>query len=154
MMEVEEIQAWLFYIEPLPGVSLSHFIGQFRRANNLTLAALGKEAGFGGVIMIETKKGSRLAAGEKSNFNSEGFQLFRLRGFSPELTFQNSLEPEEAPVNKPTIYWNPAANTLENLGVFSFKVKIPVEVKTMNIYVEGTTAEGFPFAKMFKVSDF
>ncbi len=111
-------------------------------------------AGFGGVIMIETKKGSRVAAGEKSKFNSEGFQLFRLRGFSPELTFKNSFDSEEAPVNKPTIYWNPAANTLENQGVFSFKVKTSVEVKTMNIYVEGTTAEGFPFAKMFKVSDF
>lgn len=111
-------------------------------------------AGFGGVIMIETKKGSRVADSEKSNFNSDGFQLFRMRGFSPELTFKNSSGSEEIPVNKPTIYWNPAANTLENQGVFTFKVKTPEEVKTMNIYVEGTTAEGFPFAKMFKVSDF
>lgn len=111
-------------------------------------------AGFGGVIMIETKKGSRVAAGIKSNFNPDGFQLFRMRGFSPEFTFKNSLEPEEAPVNKPTIYWNPEANTLENQGVFTFKVKTPAEVKTMNICVEGTTEEGFPFAKMFKVSDF
>lgn len=111
-------------------------------------------AGFGGVIMIETKKGARTPAGEKSNFNSEGFQLFRLRGFSPELTFKNSFDSDEAPVNKPTIYWNPTANTLENQGVFTFKVKTPAEVKTMNIWVEGTTEEGFPFAKMFKVSDF
>ncbi len=111
-------------------------------------------AGFGGVIMIETKKGSRILAGEKSNFNSEGFQLFRMRGFSPELAFKNSFDSDEAPVNKPTIYWNPAANTQENQGVFTFKVKTPAEVKTMNIWLEGTTAEGFPFAKMFKVSDF
>jgi len=111
-------------------------------------------AGFGGVIMIETKKGSRVAAGEKSNFNSEGFQLFRLRGFSSELTFKNSSESDEAPVNKPTIYWNPAANTLENQGVYTFIVKTPEEVKTMNIWLEGTTAEGFPFTKMFKVSGF
>ncbi|MDI1321370.1 MAG: carboxypeptidase-like regulatory domain-containing protein [Algoriphagus sp.] len=111
-------------------------------------------AGFGGVIMIETKKGIRVAAGDKSNFNSEGFQLFRMRGFSPELTFKNSFDSEEIPVNKPTIYWNPAGNTLGNQGVFTFKVKTPPEVKTMNIWVEGTTEEGFPFAKMFKVSQF
>jgi hypothetical protein len=111
-------------------------------------------AGFGGVIMIETKKGIRVAAGEKSNFNSEGFQLFRLRGFSPDLTFKNSIETTEAPVNKPTIYWNPTATTLENPGIYTFKVKTPAEVKTMNIWVEGTTEEGFPFAKMFKVSGF
>jgi len=111
-------------------------------------------AGFGGVIIIETKKGSRVVAGEKSNFNSEGFQLFRMRGFSPELTFKNSFDSEEIPVNKPTIYWNPTATTLENQGVFTFKVKTPAEVKTMNIWVEGTTEEGFPFAKMFKVFGF
>jgi transcriptional regulator with XRE-family HTH domain len=56
MMEVEEIQAWLFHVEPLSGVSLSHYIGQFRRANNLTLAALGKEAGFGGAIISRWEK--------------------------------------------------------------------------------------------------
>jgi hypothetical protein len=111
-------------------------------------------AGFGGVIIIETKKGRRVVAGEKSNFNSEGFQLFRMRGFSPELTFKNSFDSEEIPVNKPTIYWNPTATTLENQGVFTFKVKTPAEVKTMNIWVEGTTEEGFPFAKMFKVFGF
>jgi len=106
------------------------------------------------VIMIETKKGNRVVSGAKSNFNPEGFQLFRMRGFSPELTFKNSVEPNEAPVNKPTIYWNPVANTLENPGIYTFKVKTPSEVKSMNIWIEGTTAEGFPFAKMFTVSGF
>jgi hypothetical protein len=30
MMEVDEIQHWLFQIEPLAGESLSHFLGRFR----------------------------------------------------------------------------------------------------------------------------
>lgn len=111
-------------------------------------------AGFGGVIMIETKKGNRIVGGEKSNFNSEGFQLFRIRGFSPELTFKNSLDSNEILTSKPTIYWNPAANTLKKEGSYTFKIRTPEEVKTINIWIEGTTEEGFPFAKMFKVSDF
>jgi hypothetical protein len=31
-----EIQPWLFAIAPLPGESLSHFLGRFRRCNHLT----------------------------------------------------------------------------------------------------------------------
>jgi hypothetical protein len=49
-MEVEEIQGWLFQIEPLPGESLSHFLGRFQRANDLTPTGLGKLAGLGGEI--------------------------------------------------------------------------------------------------------
>ncbi|MCG6135861.1 MAG: TniQ family protein [Nostoc sp. LLA-1] len=49
-MEVPEIQPWLFQIEPLDGESLSHFLGRFRRANDLTPAGLGKAAGLGGAI--------------------------------------------------------------------------------------------------------
>lgn len=49
-MEVPEIQPWLFQIEPLEGESLSHFLGRFRRANDLTPTGLGKAAGLGGAI--------------------------------------------------------------------------------------------------------
>ncbi|MBD2353761.1 TniQ family protein [Tolypothrix sp. FACHB-123] len=49
-MEVPEIQSWLFQVEPLVGESLSHFLGRFRRANDLTPTGLGKAAGFGGAI--------------------------------------------------------------------------------------------------------
>ena len=56
MMEVEEIQAWLFQIEPLPGESLSHFLGRFRRANDLTPGGLAKAAGFGGAIISRWEK--------------------------------------------------------------------------------------------------
>ena len=49
-MAAEDIQAWLFQIEPLPGESLSHFLGRFRRSNDLTPAGLGSAAGLGAVI--------------------------------------------------------------------------------------------------------
>lgn len=35
-MEATNIQPWLFQVEPLEGESLSHFLGRFRRANDLT----------------------------------------------------------------------------------------------------------------------
>lgn len=49
-MQEAEIQPWLFRVEPLEGESLSHFLGRFRRANNLTPTGLGKMAGLGGAI--------------------------------------------------------------------------------------------------------
>ena len=49
-MEMAEIQPWLFQIEALEGESLSHFLGRFRRANDLTTTGLGKAAGVGGAI--------------------------------------------------------------------------------------------------------
>ena len=49
-MEAIEIQPWLFRVEPLEGESLSHFLGRFRRANELTPTGLGKMAGLGGAI--------------------------------------------------------------------------------------------------------
>ena len=56
MMEVEEIQFWLFQIEALPGESLSHFLGRFRRSNDLTPGGLAKAAGFGGAIISRWEK--------------------------------------------------------------------------------------------------
>jgi transcriptional regulator with XRE-family HTH domain len=49
-MEVGDINPWLFQVEPLEGESLSHFLGRFRRSNNLTPTGLGKAAGLGGAI--------------------------------------------------------------------------------------------------------
>jgi transcriptional regulator with XRE-family HTH domain len=58
-MEVPNIQPWLFQIKPLDGESISHFLGRFRRANDLTPTGLGKAAGVG----------SALARWEKFRFN-------------------------------------------------------------------------------------
>ncbi len=45
-----EIQPWLFAITPLPGESLSHFLGRFRRRNHLTPSSLGQIAKIGAVV--------------------------------------------------------------------------------------------------------
>jgi transcriptional regulator with XRE-family HTH domain len=49
-MEAKDIKPWLFQVEPLDGESLSHFLGRFRRANDLTPSRLGKAAGLGGAV--------------------------------------------------------------------------------------------------------
>lgn len=49
-MEVVEIAPWWFLVEPLPGESISHFLGRFRRENELTVSMMGKITGLGGAI--------------------------------------------------------------------------------------------------------
>ncbi len=49
MLEVE-IEPWLFPVEPLLGESISHFLGRFRRANELTVSMMGRITGLGGAI--------------------------------------------------------------------------------------------------------
>lgn len=49
-MEVANIQPWLFRVKSFDGENLSHFLGRFRRANDLTPTGLGKAAGLGGAI--------------------------------------------------------------------------------------------------------
>ncbi|MEG3899056.1 MULTISPECIES: hypothetical protein [unclassified Microcoleus] len=46
-----EIQPWLFAIAPLPGESLSHFLGRFRKCNHLTPSSLGQIAKIGAVVL-------------------------------------------------------------------------------------------------------
>jgi hypothetical protein len=50
MTLTDEIQPWLFPVEPLEGESFSHFLGRFRRRNHLTPSALGQLAGIGAVV--------------------------------------------------------------------------------------------------------
>lgn len=45
-----EIDSWLFLVNPIEGESLSHFLGRFRRENELTPSGLGQEAGIGSVV--------------------------------------------------------------------------------------------------------
>ena len=106
-------------------------------------------AGFGGVIMITTKKGNRLEASEKTAFNSSEFQQFKIRGFSPEIPFPDSYESDQAMEIRPTLYWN--ANAETDKGLYSFKVKIPQNLKRMNLRVEGLTNDGLAFEKTFEI---
>ncbi len=50
MMEITEIEPWWFMVEPLEGESISHYLGRFRRANELSPTQLGKISGLGAVI--------------------------------------------------------------------------------------------------------
>ncbi|RCJ19204.1 hypothetical protein A6S26_27530 [Nostoc sp. ATCC 43529] len=44
VMKAEDIQPWLFRVEPYEGESLSHFLGRFRQGNELKPTGLGKAA--------------------------------------------------------------------------------------------------------------
>ena len=54
MIEVDEIQSWLFQIEPRSGQSLSHFLGRFRRSNDLTPGGLASASAAGDPQRIES----------------------------------------------------------------------------------------------------
>lgn len=45
-----ELQSWLFTVSPYEGESISHFLGRFRRANDLSVTGLSTMAQLGGVI--------------------------------------------------------------------------------------------------------
>ena len=49
-MEATEIQPWFFQVQPLEGESISHFLGCFRRENELSPTGLGRAAGLGAAI--------------------------------------------------------------------------------------------------------
>ncbi|MGV0107485.1 Helix-turn-helix domain protein [Nostoc sp. DSM 114160] len=48
--EIYNFEAWISTVEPLPGESISHFLGRFERANLLTGYQIGKEAGVGAIV--------------------------------------------------------------------------------------------------------
>jgi transcriptional regulator with XRE-family HTH domain len=45
------LQPWIYRLEPYPRESLSHYLGRFRVANDLTVSRLAAEAGLGGVLI-------------------------------------------------------------------------------------------------------
>lgn len=51
MMFDSDIQPWFFRVEIYDGESLSHFLGRFRRANELTPNRLGRTTGIGAVVV-------------------------------------------------------------------------------------------------------
>lgn len=106
-------------------------------------------AGIGGVIMITTKKGKRVDPKKESSFNPEEFQQFKIRGFSRDIPFSNTYESDQTLELKPTLYWNPNAETEK--GIYSFKVKIPHALKRIYLRVEGLTKDGLPFEKTFEI---
>ncbi|WP_427158564.1 TniQ family protein [Aliinostoc sp. HNIBRCY26] len=48
--EIYNFEAWINIVEPLPGESISHFLGRFEMANLLTGYQVGKDAGVGAIV--------------------------------------------------------------------------------------------------------
>ncbi|MBN3581781.1 carboxypeptidase-like regulatory domain-containing protein [Algoriphagus aestuarii] len=106
-------------------------------------------AGFAGVIMFDTIKGERFGVSDRSQFNSEGFQKFTVKGFSKHLDFNQMNSQINASQIRPTVFWKPDGKT--DKGEFTFKFA-PVEgVRTYDLFIEGMTEQGFPFTKIFRV---
>lgn len=106
-------------------------------------------AGYAGVIMIETKKGFRSGPESDRKFNSEGFQIFPVIGFTEYTEFPKNPPSDQFLKRKPTVYWEPNAETTD--GLFKTKVKVPYGVKSIQIRVEGRTLDGEAFSKILKV---
>jgi hypothetical protein len=106
-------------------------------------------AGFAGVIMFDTIKGEMFGPSDKSQFNSEGFQQFRVKGFSNNLDFNQLVNQTSGNQKRPTVYWNPNAKT--DKGEFTFRF-LPVEgVREYDLLIEGMTDQGYPFTKLFRI---
>jgi hypothetical protein len=114
----------------------------------ISLAIFGM-LGYGGVIMVETKKGFRSEPDYDRKFNSEGFQIFNVEGFTSFSEFPKDPPSDQFLKKKPTIYWEPDAKTLD--GIYHAKVKVPYGVNSLRIRVEGKTVDGEAFYKILKI---
>jgi hypothetical protein len=105
--------------------------------------------GYAGVYMIETKKGFKTGPDSEKKFNSEGFQIFDIPGFTDFPAFVKNPPSDQFLKKKPTLYWEPAAQTSD--GLYHAKVKVPYGVKAIQIRVEGLTLDGEVFSKAMKI---
>ncbi|GMQ30233.1 carboxypeptidase-like regulatory domain-containing protein [Algoriphagus confluentis] len=105
--------------------------------------------GYGGVYMIETKKGFRSGPDSDRKFNSEGFTIFEIPGFTDFTEFPNQPPAEQFLKRKPTLYWEPFAQTEE--GSFQAQVKVPYGVKQIRVKVEGRTTDGEVISKILEL---
>ncbi len=82
-------------------------------------------------------------------FNSEGFQIFSIPGFTDFPEFPKNPPADKYLVKKPTVYWEPAGKT-EN-GIFKTNLKIPYGVKQLRLKLEGTSVDGEVIYKMIEL---
>ncbi len=105
--------------------------------------------GYGGVIMVETKKGSRTGSESDRNFNSEGFQLFPLPGFTSFPEFPKNPPSDQYLKKSPTVFWEANGKTFD--GVYQTTIKIPQGVKNLRLKLEGRTLDGEAFLKIMRL---
>ncbi len=106
-------------------------------------------AGYAGVIMIETKNGIRSGPESDRKFNSEGFQIFSIPGFSSFPKFNPNSPEDQFLKKRPTIYWDPMAKT-EN-GFFKARLRVPYDLSQLRLRVEGQTSDGDSFYRVIGV---
>lgn len=118
-------------------------------SDNISKAVFGM-AGYAGVIMIETKKGFRINPEIQKKFNSEGFQFFTVPGFTAFPEFPKAPPSDRYLAKKPTIYWDPLAETMD--GVFEVKIKVPYGIDRFRIKVEGRSLDGEVIYEMIEIT--
>ena len=141
-MEPNEFRETLLGFEPSQLTSIKVY------ADNVGKSIFGM-AGYAGVISIETKNGLKLGPDSNKKFNSEGFQIFPIPGFTEFPEFIKNPPSDQFLKKKPTIYWEPQGIT--SSGVFQTKVRVPYGVKAIQVWVEGMTLDGQAFSKMIKL---
>jgi hypothetical protein len=109
-------------------------------------------AGFAGAIVVRTKRGSRFQQEEDRVFNSDSFQLFKIRGFTPVPNFPVQSGIEKPVKAYPSLYWNPNAKIDEGKNSYSFSLDLPASTKNIQIRIEGITEYGSPFNKVLKIN--
>jgi len=108
-------------------------------------------AGYAGVLMIETRKGSRTNLQVETKFNSEGFQFFSVPGFTAFPEFPRNPPTDQYLRKKPTIFWDPLAETTD--GVFEVKIKVPYGIDRFRIKVEGRSLDGEVIFEVIEIKD-
>jgi hypothetical protein len=141
-MEANEFRETLLGFEPSQLESIKVY------ADNLGKSIFGM-AGYAGVIQIDTKNGFRTGAVTNRKFNSEGFQIFDIPGFTDFPAFVKNPPSDQFLKKKPTLYWEPAGQTSD--GLYHTKVKVPYGVKAIQIRIEGLTLDGEVFSKVMKM---
>jgi hypothetical protein len=128
----------------------SYDFAQFKSMKVYTFSAtVFGMAGYAGVLMIETRSGSRTNPQVETKFNSEGFQFFSIPGFTAFPEFQKSPSSDRYLIKKPTIYWDPLAETQD--GVYQVQVKVPYGINRFRIQVEGRTLDGEVIYKVIHI---
>lgn len=106
-------------------------------------------AGYAGVIKIETKNGMKFSPESDRKFNSAGFQIFPMKGFSSFFPFPTNPPAETYLQPKPTLYWEPLGKSTE--GEARHRIKIPFGVDSIYLRVEGLSRDGEYFSRVLNV---
>lgn len=123
------------------GMLDSYDFAQFKSMKVYTFSsAIFGMAGYAGVLMIETRQGSRRIAQPDTKFNSEGFLFFSIPGFTAFPEFPRNPPSDQYLRKKPTIFWEPLGATSN--GVFQVAVKVPYGIDKFRIQVEGRSLDG------------